>query len=196
MSASVWFEEVDTGLVNEIKRTVRITDQAGNSVPLDDHAIVIRKPEEDFKIEVFPCISIYNRNNKFDPMRYDPNPQIVGRAGGRAELEDSAKPFNLSYQLDFWAKYQRDMNAMTRTWLASHFRQFNLEVIHSGGHKRTVNSLAKGSLIRSDLTQGGKRLFHSVLNLQIWVVIDEQVRYNKPMVINREIETGIIDNND
>ena len=55
MSANVWFGEVNAGLMKGIKDSVRIRDSKGRLISLDDKAIVVRKPEEDFKFEVFPC---------------------------------------------------------------------------------------------------------------------------------------------
>lgn len=191
LSANVWFEEVNTGLVEEIKSTVKVKDAHGVLTALGDENIVIRKPEEDFKIEVFPSVSIYNVTYKHDPLRYNPNPVVVStdKENKIMTLEDPAVAFNLSYQLDFWAKYQTDMDSMTRTWLLKHFRQFNLKVIDDGGTERSCNCITKGSIVKSDLVQNGDRLFHSIVNLQIWVEIDDETRYNKPMVVTRDIDT-------
>lgn len=191
LSANVWFEEVNTGLVEEIKSTVKVKDAHGVLTALGDDNIVIRKPEEDFKIEVFPSVSIYNVTYKHDPLRYNPNPVVVStdKEKKTMTLEDPAVAFNLTYQLDFWAKYQTDMDSMTRTWLLKHFRQFNLKVIDDGGTERSCNCITKGSIVKSDLVQNGDRLFHSIVNLQIWVEIDDETRYNMPMVVTRDIDT-------
>lgn len=191
LSANVWFEEVNTGLIEEIKSTVKVKDAHGVLTALGDDNIVIRKPEEDFKIEVFPSVSIYNVTYRHDPVRYNPNPVVVSRdkENNTMLLEDPAVSFNLSYQLDFWAKYQTDMDSMTRTWLLKHFRQFNLKVIDDGGTERSCNCVTKGNIVKSDLVQNGDRLFHSIVNLQIWVEIDDETRYNKPMVVTRDIDT-------
>ena len=191
MSANVWFEEVNIGLINEIKNTIKTKDLNGVLVPLDDKAIVIRKPEEDFKFEVFPCVSIYNKSYEFEPRRYNPNPIKVGEIieENLAIMEESAISFNLDYQIDFWSKYQTDMDTMTRTWLSKHFRQFNLQVVDDGGTERTCNCLIKGGVVKSDLVSNGERLFHSIINYQIWVELDDETRYNKPMSIKRNINT-------
>lgn len=191
LSANVWFEEVNTGLVEEIKSTVKVKDAHGVLTALGDDNIVIRKPEEDFKIEVFPSVSIYNVTYRHDPLRYNPNPVVVStdKEKKTMTLEDPAVAFNLTYQLDFWAKYQTDMDSMTRTWLLKHFRQFNLKVIDDGGTERSCNCITKGSIVKSDLVQNGDRLFHSIVNLQIWVEIDDETRYNMPMVVTRDIDT-------
>ena len=190
MSANVWFEEVNIGLLEEIKNTVRVKNSKGVLKALKDEALLIRKPEEDFKLEVFPCVSIYNLSYKHDPVRYNPSPVIVEEDDKNkvVVMEDSAVPFNLDYQIDFWAKYQEDMDCMTRTWLSKHFRQFNLKVVDDGGVERTCNCLIQGSVAKSDLVLNGERLFHSIIKYQIWVELDDETRYNKPMVIQRSID--------
>lgn len=190
MSANVWFEEVNIGLLEEIKNTVRVKNSKGVLKALKDEALLIRKPEEDFKLEVFPCVSIYNLSYKHDPVRYNPSPVIIeeDEKNKVVVMEDSAVPFNLDYQIDFWAKYQEDMDCMTRTWLSKHFRQFNLKVVDDGGVERTCNCLIQGSVAKSDLVLNGERLFHSIIKYQIWVELDDETRYNKPMVIQRSID--------
>ena len=190
MSANVWFEEVNIGLLEEIKNTVRVKNSKGVLKALKDEALLIRKPEEDFKLEVFPCVSIYNLSYKHDPVRYNPSPVIIeeDEKNKVVVMEDSAVPFNLDYQIDFWAKYQEDMDCMTRTWLSKHFRQFNLKVVDDGGVERTCNCLIQGSVAKSDLVLNGERLFHSIIKYQIWVELDDETRYNKPMVIQRGID--------
>lgn len=191
MSANVWFEEVNTGLLNELKNTIRYKNSGGVLVALDEKAIVIRKPEEDFKFETFPCVSIYNRSYGIDPMRYNPNPVVVGKDEDSKTLllEDPAVAFDLDYQIDFWSKMQTDMDYMTRTWLLKHFRQFNLKVTDDGGVERTCNCLIKGKVVKSDLVLNKERLFHSIINYQIWVELDDETRYNKPMVTDRDINS-------
>lgn len=190
MSANVWFEEVNIGLLEEIKNTVRIKNSKGVLNALKDEALLIRKPEEDFKLEVFPCVSIYNLSYKHNPVRYNPSPVIIeeDEENKVVVMEDPAVPFNLDYQIDFWAKYQEDMDCMTRTWLSKHFRQFNLKVVDDGGVERTCNCLIQGSVVKSDLVLNGERLFHSIIKYQIWVELDDETRYNKPMVIQRSID--------
>lgn len=191
MSANVWFEEVNIGLINEIKNTVRVRNANGVLVALEDNQIIIRKPEEDFKLEVFPCVSIYNLSYGHDPIRYNPSPVIVGddKEKNALIMEESATPFNLLYQLDFWSRYQTDMDYMTKKWLMKHFRQFNLSVIDDGGTERSCNCLIQGKATKSDLVLEGERLFHTIIKYLIWVELDDETRYNKPKVDNVLIST-------
>ena len=190
MSSNVWFEEVYTGLIEELKNTIRIKDANGVSVALPDNAFIIRKPEEEFKFETFPCVSLYVRNYKHEKSRYNSNPVVIARdeATKTVTLEDPAVPYTIFMQIDFWAKYQQDMDCMTRSWLMRHFHQFNLKVVDDGGTERTSNCLMQGSVVPSDLVSGGERLFHSVINLQIWVELDDNYCYNKHMVVGRDID--------
>ena len=191
MSANVWFEEVDIGLIEEIKNIVRVRNSKGDLVPLSDDAIIVRKPEEDFKLEVYPCVSIYNTNDEFDAFRHNPEPIQVARDidNHMITMEDPAVPFKLYYQIDFWSNYQTDMNEMTKSWLAKHFRQFNLPVVDDGGTKRSCNCLMSGKPRKSDLILNNERLFHTIISYCIWVELDGQTRYNVSMVKDREIGT-------
>lgn len=184
MSANVWFEEVNTGLLQELKDTVRIKNANGVLTALNEKSFVVRKPEEDFKFEVYPCVSIYNKDYKFDPKRYDPNLVTVSTdvTNNVITQEEPHVPYNLTYQIDFWARYQTDMDTMTRTWLTKHFRHFNLSVVDDGGVSRTCNCITQGSIVKSDLVESNERLYHSIINLKIWVELDDETRYNNPMV--------------
>ena len=184
MSANVWYEQVDIALLKELQNTVRYRDKHGILVPLEDNALIVRKPEEEFKLETFPCVSIYNTTTTFDPMRYNSDPIKVGEDidNSIAIMEDPAIPYKLLYQIDFWAKYQDDMNNMTMSWTTKHFRQFNLNVIDDGGTERSCNCLIKTPLTKSDLVSGGERLFHTITSYEIWVELDSETRYNVNMV--------------
>ena len=185
----MWFEEVNTGLIEELKKCIKIKNAKGDLVPLQDNSFVVRKPEEDLKFEVFPCISIYNTSSKFDPLRYvtEPKTVSVNETEKTITLEDNAVPYDLTYQIDFWARYQTDIDQMTRTWLMKHHRQFNLSVVDDGGKERSCNALIQGGITKSDLVLNKERLFHSIIIYHIWVEIDDETRYNKPMVIDRSL---------
>ena len=191
MSANVWNEQVDIGLLNELRKSVKITNESGELVALNDNAFVVRKPEEDFKVEQYPCVSIYNRMHSFDSRRYfqDPIIKSVIKDENTASLEESAIPFNLSYQIDFWSEYQTEMNDMTMTWLLEHYRQFNLPVVDDGGVARTCNVLSSGNGTKSDLVVNKERLFHTIFLYDIWVELDNEIKYNKGIVGVVNIDT-------
>lgn len=194
MSESVWLDEVDRGLIQELKRSIKIRNQSGEYVSLPDNAFVVRKAEEEFKIETFPCVSIFNRSFSHDIIRHlgELYPITIEKSGEKVRVEQQAIPFNLNYQIDFWAKYKEDINDMSFTWLAEHFRQFNLPVTDKSGVIRSCNVLSKGSMFNSDITQELERIYHSIGNYLIWVEIDENISYNVDTVktINIDLRGG------
>lgn len=188
MAESIWYEQVNAGLLEELKRSLTVHNAKGHLTPMTDKpkAFTIRKPEEDFKFEVFPCVSVYNLSSQYNPLRHLPldvdavmerdyeNNQLV--------MEKQVVPFDLSYQIDFWSRFQTDMDDMLMSWLVSHYRQFNLPVITTEGTERDVNVLQVGEVVKSDLVLNKERLFHSIIKYSIWVEIDGGLRYTKPMV--------------
>ena len=152
--------------------------------------MLIRKPEEDFKPEKYPCVSIYNTGDNFSSERYNPNKIKKRMSSGIITLEDSAVPFDLTYNIDFWARYQTDMNAMTKEWLKRHFRQFNLLVIDDGGNEVYVNCLKVSNPRKSDLMSGGERLFHTIISYRIWVEIKDETQYNTNVATKVNIDVS------
>lgn len=192
MSANVWFKEVSTGLLEELFNTVKVRDESDNLVSLPRKAFTVREPEEAFKFEVFPCVSIYSLDYSHNPLRYLPFPVAVSKdeENHQVILEDHAISFDLNYQIDFWSKYQTDMDDMTLSWLKNHFRQFNLSVTDDGGVSRTCNCMVTNDIRRSDLIADKERLFHSFIKYRIWVEIDDETSYNNPMVTEVVIDAS------
>lgn len=193
-SESVWFEQVDIALVDYISAVVKLPNNKGvlTSVP-----VTIRKPDEDFKVEVYPCITLYNLYSNRNDLRYNPERQVVKRDSFNPTLvvEDSAIPYDLTYQIDFWAKKQSEMNEMTRLWLSHNPDKYiNLPVKDVSGNQRNSFMLQTEGIKKSDFISGDKRLFHSFLTYRIWVELDERVDITTPMittVINRvDVLTG------
>lgn len=189
MSANVWSEEVERGLKQEILNTVFYLTDTGVKAPLTEDMVFVRDPEEDLREEQIPCVTITPLYNRFDARRYNPNPVIMSRNDEEnlLTMQDSAVPFNLFYQIDFWSRYKEDINLMTSTWLRKHFRQFNLKVVDDGGTERSSNVIVNESLRESDLLKNQKRLFHSIISYVIWVELDDEVGYNVHMVAERNL---------
>lgn len=181
LSESVWFEQVDTAFVNYIKGIVKLPS-GGNIIPVP---VKIRKPDEDFKIEEYPCITLYNLYSVRDEVRYFPDKVVIERDPKNHKLiqEKGAIPYSLYYQFDFWSRQQSHMNDMTRIWLGRHpDRCFNLPVKDLSGKDRECFVLMTGDLVKSDFLTDNKRTFHSVLTYRVWVEIDERIRNESPMI--------------
>lgn len=182
LSESVWFEQVDTALINYIKGIVKLPNSNGVLTPVP---VKIRKPDEDFKIEEYPCITLYNLYSVRDDFRYFPDKVIVERDFERNTLieERGAIPYSLFYQLDFWSTKQTHMNDMTRTWLGHHpDKSFNLPVKDLSGQSRSSFVLMTDDLKKADFLEDNSRTFHSVLTYRVWVEIDERIRNESEML--------------
>lgn len=182
LSESVWFEQVDTALINYIQGIVKLPNASGVLTPVP---VKIRKPDEDFKIEEYPCITLYNLYSVRDEVRFFPDKVVVERDHERNKLieERGAIPYSLFYQFDFWSRLQSQMNDMTRIWLGHHpDRSFNLPVKDLSGQNRSSFVLQVGDLVKSDSLTEAERTLHSVLTYRVWVEIDERIRTESDMI--------------
>ena len=188
MNSTVWYEQIDTGLVNFIQSIVKLKDSQGVKVPVP---VRIRKPDEDFKVEDYPMITITNLfTSKRDEVRYYPFKVLRGYdvSTAKGNLELTAVPYSVFYQIDFWSTLQTDMNNMLSQWCFAVSRDFNLPVIDSGGTPRDAFALQSGeTLKRSDKLLSGDRLFCSSITYRIWAEIDE----SSDFVESCDIVTGV-----
>ena len=197
MSESVWFRQVEAGLVDEIRKYVRYYDESGNKLPVN--RVMVRKPDDDFldltgkdKDIDLPCITIANTMSSYDKERIDSNsyiPVVIAYHGTTATVEDKAKPFKLYYQMDFWAEYEEDIDTMTLTWLANHHKFFDLDVVDNGGTPRKCYTTQNGVMQRTDSVVGSERLFRATIIYCIRVEIDENNRYN--VNITKDIKSSL-----
>lgn len=181
---SVWDEEVYTGLQKELLDSVTYKN-AGEYVFLPKSRILVRKPEEEFKPEGYPCVSMYVTGKDFNAQRHTTHPIVesIDKRKATAVMRESPVTYDLSMQIDFWAKSQSHIDCMTSSWLEEHFRQFNLPVKDSDDVERTINCLrAKQSVVKSDLLSGGERLYHSIISYTMWVDLQPKKRYNASVV--------------
>lgn len=190
-SESVWFEQVDEALIAYIQNIVKLKNDKGILSPVP---VKIRKPDEDFKIETYPSITLYNLYSVRDEVRYNPEPVVISRDEANATLieEHSAIPYSLYYQIDFWSRLQSHMNDMTRLWLGHNpDRCFNLPVKDISGNDRSSFVLLTDDLKKSDLLNGTERTFHSMLTYRVWVELDEKITVEKPMVVTVEVDQSL-----
>lgn len=176
MSESVWFEQVDEALIKFIRDHIQIDGE-----PVK---VVVRKPDDDFNLEDYPLVSIYSLYDRFSKERYNPEPVVVSKDKESNTLvsEESALPYDLYYQIDFWSTLQIDMNEMTKQWKSAFSFWFNLDVIDESGNPRSCFVLSRNDFNKSDLMKDGKRLFHSFCTYKIQVEIDDNVQTVVPMV--------------
>lgn len=182
LSESVWFEQVDKALLEHISKTIVLPNSNGILAPLP---VKVRKPDEDFKIEEYPCITLYNLYSVRDEIRYFPDKVIIERDAKNHRLieEKSAVPYNLFYQLDFWSKMQSQMNNITRLWAGNHpDRSFVLPVRDVSGNLRDCLVMITDEIRKADVLSSTERTFHSVLTLKVWVELDERIRNDNYLI--------------
>ena len=174
MNSSVWYEQIDRGLLQFIPSIIRLKDSEGLEVPVP---VRIRKADEDFKVEDYPMVTITNLyTSRRDEVRYYPFKVLRGydKSTAKGNLELPAVPYSVFYQLDFWSTFQEDMNTMLSQWCFHVSRDFNLPVIDSGGTHRDAYALQIGdTLKRTDKLSGSDRVFCSSLTYRIWAELDE-----------------------
>lgn len=190
MSQTVWYEEVETALKSRLEDVVKLPNKNGTlkSVPC-----YIRKPDEDFKVEQYPFTSIYAVSSRRDEFRYCREKIIVDKdvANRKIVYEQSAIPYNLIYQLDFFSMLQTQMNDMLRAWISYHpDRDFNLPVFDKSGIARDCFALQRDTIVKQDILRGSKRVFHSIITYRIYVEIDENVQTERSMITKLDLIGG------
>lgn len=181
-SESVWFEQVDTALIDYIQGIVKLPNDKGVLTPVP---VKIRKPDEDFKIEEYPCITLYNLYSVRDEVRYYPDLVVVHQdpEANKVVRERGAIPYNLHYQIDFWSRLQSQMNDMTRLWVGHHpDKSFNLPVLDVSGNPRSSFVILTDDLKKVDMLSDTDRTFHSTLTYKIWVELDERIRVESDLI--------------
>ena len=181
MSESVWFEQVDIALMRLLRMVIQID---GKPVK-----VVVRKPDEDFNTEDYPLVSVYNLYDRFSRERYSSEPVMVSQDFNNnfAVLEESALPYDLFYQIDFWASLQSDMNSMLKQWKSFAPFWFNLNVVDESGNPRSCFVISRNDFSKADLMKDGKRMFHSFGTYKVQVEIDECRQENVSIVSDKNV---------
>ena len=175
MNSTVWYDQIDLGLINYIKSLILLEDYEGELIPVP---VRVRKADEDFKKEDYPMVTIYNLNiSRRDEVRYYPFrvPRDLDIDRGKVNMERPAVPYSLMYQIDLWSTLQSDMNKMSALWEFEIGRDFNLPVQDSGGTLRYAHCLQKGdSFKKIDKLNDGNRVYCTSFTYRIWAEIDEE----------------------
>lgn len=195
LSRSIWFSNVDRGFKKMLQSIVKLPNLDGERVPVP---VVIRKPEEEFKVDQYPVISIYNLYSRLDTSRYSEFDTITIKRDYESNIIYQSKPsipFNLQYQIDFWGLYQQDMNEMTLRWLSAVGRDFNLPVVDNAGDERDVYVLMRGDLSKNDIFVGEStsrtmnRLYHWYLTYRVYAYLyeEEYSLISGPMILSTRV---------
>lgn len=143
--------------------------------------VVICKPDEDFKIEEFPCAVLQIPTYKFSIDRWSKiDRYVAGRDENNNYVIDSTPlPFDVYLQMDFYTKFQDDIDTLQIKWLSKFGRDLMLEVETRGGKPSSVLVLPEGGAKRLDEVTGKERLFRLVQNFRVFARIDEHDNLEK-----------------
>lgn len=182
MNQSLWFEQIDTAWVDYLKSHVKVKDSSGNLVAVP---VRIRKPDEDFRVEEYPCVTVYNLFTMSAPIRYYPDKVVVSRnsANNTCVMEDAAKTFDLMYQIDFWSTLQVDMNEMMAHWMAHYWRMFQMPAKDASGADVFCTVLERDAARKMDLFEANeRRVFRTSFTYRVYGYLDFAVQETVSMV--------------
>ena len=178
-SETVWFEEVDRGLLKLFSSIQVPINGVLSPVYVD-----IKKSDEDFKVDVYPSISIYCSNYSFDKSRESTLREEITEIDTEnniGKLEEVPQPYKFTYKITLWSKLQSQMNYMSRmlSAIVGHFH--NLEVFDVSGNSTTVFMELKNPITKSDILLDSERTFQHVYTYEIWTNIDERIQKDVPI---------------
>ena len=184
---SVWYKQIDTALVKYLSENLS-TECNGIKTAVPSS---VRKSEEDFKVESYPCTSVYCLSSVIDYDRLS-NQTVNRYLGENCLINYPVIPFKLQYQIDFWTKYQTQRDILTSQWLRLHSfgTRLNLPVLDASGVERLANMSLSGSIVNQDDITGVDRLFRSIFTYNIWAEIDNVAEFNVPAVKQINFNTG------
>lgn len=183
---TVWKEEVNKALIEYTRKAVQFTRNGALYVP----PVQMRKPDESLKLERYPCITWYNLMDLPNVYRTDNVPHNVYNSDTKSVATVySPIPYDMYYQLDFWAKNWGDIDIMTQKWSESlpPFSRglfFNLPVVDSNGDETSVLCLQKDILRRRDTLTDGQKLLHSTVTYGIQGYIGREYSESKDVVLD------------
>lgn len=184
VSSTVWNREIFEGFQNLLK------EKFGNAYP-----VKVRKAEEDFKVESYPCIILQITSSLFNVDRYYKRDRylVVKDTDQYTGIsEDSPLTYDINFQMDFYAEKAGDLDTMVIKWLSFFRRDFNLKVKTRGGEETDVHVMPDGTVKRMDELNGSDRLFRSIFNYKVYGVLfehenREEVPLLKEVVVNTKI---------
>ena len=187
---SVWKEEINKALIEYTKKVIQFER---NGAPYD-LPVQIRKPEESLKIERYPCVTWYNLMDLNNAYRTD-NVLHHDYNSDTGEVTDYylPTPYDMYYQLDFWAKTWGDIDVMSQKWLQalppySRGIFFNLPVVDSCGTETSVLCIQKDILRRRDTYTEGQKMCHSTMTYNIQGYLGREYESTIDSVLGVNIE--------
>lgn len=181
---SVWIEQVDRAFMKLLSKNIKIQGEPMKVLP--------EKPDEDFNEEDYPVITTTFLYDRFATERYNPEDVCVKINEGESTgiFEDSASPYDLYYQVDFWTTLKTDMNSILKQWHKLTMRWFNLPVKDESGEDRSCFVLTLDRVMSNNFVKNGKRFFHSFQTLRVSTEIDSGIARVEPVSLSVDLEVN------
>lgn len=185
-SGTIWNREILKGFIDLLNEKF-----AGK---FSKFKVIVRKPDEDFKIETYPCAVLQITNSKFSVDRYYKKESYVvskDTENNRGIVDKPPLTYDINLQLDFYANKENDLDTLEITWLSYFRRDFNLQVKTRGGnddddvHVMPDTGVSK----RLDEMNGKDRLFRRCFNYKVYGRIEEHDRKDVPLVNVVKVQT-------
>ena len=153
-SETVWNREIYQGFINLLHELF------GNQLE-----VYVRKNDDDFKLEKFPCVLLQITDYKFATDRYYKKQVYVQSKDYEAYkgiIESPPLTFDIALQMDFYTDSQEEMDVLSIDFINAFQRDFNLDVENRGGKKDNIHVMPEnlqGGPKRLDEVDGADRLF-------------------------------------
>ena len=160
VSDTVWNREIFEGFQSLLH------EKLGSSYP-----VKVRKPEEDFKVESYPCVILQITSSLFNADRYykqDFYTVSEDRSKFVGVIDEPPLTYDINLQMDFYAEKASDLDTMTIKWLSFFRRDFNLKVKTTGGELSDIHVMPDGTVKRMDELNGSDRLFRNCFNYKVY----------------------------
>lgn len=186
-SHTVWYEEVDRGLVKLLKsifKDVPIKFYRDRKDDLDPSTNPYTRPS-------YPYIRIIHLSEQFDKERYNRNyAPVLGKdlASKKVTIGVPSKPYILNYQIEIITDKMSDKNRLTMLWNSYFIDVNSLEVLDMSGEPRKCPMIKSVNTTLEQKSQKDSIIFRSIFKYKIKVEIDEPITRTEPMVTSVKLE--------
>ena len=189
-SATIWNREIFAGL--QVLFADVFANFGGKKIP-----VVVRKPDEDFKVESYPCIVLQITGATFSAGRSVKRETVkvsIDKENYTGIIRKTALPYDLALQIDFYSLSENELDSMIIKWLSKSRREFVLNVKNRGGDDDDClvtpnNGTVELNVVRLDEMNGDDRLFRACMNYTVYGRIEEAETEEVPLLRKVEVTT-------
>lgn len=150
----------------------------------EDIPVIVRKPDEDFKVEFDKSIVVQLLSSKLDVVRQQVHSDLIvehSEENVTVTTEKIGLPYTLEIQMEFRTKSQNDLDFMVIKFLSYRQRNLVIPVKNNDGEYEDVLVNFKLEDKRQDEVDGSTRIFRSIYVFSAYGRINEHVQSTDPM---------------